>query len=73
MSDQLVFKDALKNKQKNDGWSEALSLQKENRKLKSQLEDVDNLLEDIENALNRGPDNDWARHAIDRYNNKYYE
>ena len=73
MSDQLVFKDALKTKQKNDGWSEALSLQKENRKLKSQLEDVDNLLEDIENALNRGPDNDWARHAIDRYNNKYYE
>lgn len=73
MSDQLVFKDALKTKQKNDGWSEALSLQKENRKLKSQLEDVDNLLEEIENALNRGPDNDWARHAIDRYNNKYYE
>lgn len=73
MSDQLVFKDALKTKQKNDGWSEALSLQKENRKLKSKLEDVDNLLEDIENALNRGPDNDWARHAIDRYNNKYYE
>ena len=73
MSDQLVFKDALKTKQENDGWSEALSLQKENRKLKSQLEDVDNLLEDIENALNRGPDNDWARHAIDRYNNKYYE
>ena len=51
MSDQLVFKDALKTKQKNDGWSEALSLQKENRKLKSQLEDVDNLLEEIENAL----------------------
>lgn len=73
MSDQLVFKDALKTKQKNDGWSEALSLQKENRKLKSQLEDVDNLLEEIENALNRGPDNDWARHAINRYNNKYYE
>ena len=73
MSDQLVFKDALKTKQKNDGWSEALSLQKENRKLKSQLEDVDNLLEEIENALNRGPDNDWARHAIDRYNNKYNE
>ena len=73
MSDQLVFKDALKTKQKHDGWSEALSLQKENRKLKSQLEDVDNLLEEIENALNRGPDNDWARHAIDRYNNKYYE
>ena len=73
MSDQLVFKDALKTKQENDGWSEALSLQKENRKLKSQLEDVDNLLEEIENALNRGPDNDWARHAIDRYNNKYYE
>ena len=73
MSDQLVFKDTLKTKQKNDGWSEALSLQKENRKLKSQLEDVDNLLEEIENALNRGPDNDWARHAIDRYNNKYYE
>ena len=73
MSDQLVFKDALKTKQKNDGWSEALSLQKENRKLKSQLEDVDNLLEEIENALNRGPDNDWARHAIDCYNNKYYE
>lgn len=73
MSDQLVFKDALKTKQKNDGWSEALILQKENRKLKSQLEDVDNLLEEIENALNRGPDNDWARHAIDRYNNKYYE
>ena len=73
MSDQLVFKDALKTKQKNDGWSEALSLQKENRKLKSQLEDVDNLLEEIENALNRGPDNDWVRHAIDRYNNKYYE
>ena len=73
MSDQLVFKNALKTKQKNDGWSEALSLQKENRKLKSQLEDVDNLLEEIENALNRGPDNDWARHAIDRYNNKYYE
>lgn len=73
MSDQLVFKDALKTKQKNDGWSEALSLQKENRKLKSQLEDVDNLLEEIKNALNRGPDNDWARHAIDRYNNKYYE
>ena len=73
MSDQLVFKDALKTKQQNDGWSEALSLQKENRKLKSQLEDVDNLLEEIENALNRGPDNDWARHAIDRYNNKYYE
>lgn len=73
MSDQLVFKDTLKTKQKNDGWSEALSLQKENRKLKSQLEDVDNLLEEIENALNRGPNNDWARHAIDRYNNKYYE
>ena len=73
MSDQLVFKDALKTKQKNDGWSEALSLQKENRKLKNQLEDVDSLLEEIENALNRGPDNDWARHAIDRYNNKDYE
>ena len=73
MSDQLVFKDALKTKQKNDGWSEALSLQKEKRKLKSQVEDVDNLLEEIENALNRGPENDWARHAIDRYNNKYYE
>ena len=73
MSDQLVFKDALKTKQKNNGWSEALSLQKENHKLKNQLEDVDSLLEEIENALNRGPDNDWARHAIDRYNNKYYE
>ena len=73
MSDQLVFKDALKTESKNDGWDEALRLQKENRQLKNQLEDVDSLLEAIENALNRGPDNDWARHAIDCYNNKYYE
>lgn len=45
---------------------------KELKRMKMQLEDVDSLIEEIENALDRGPDNDWARHAIERYNNKYY-
>lgn len=73
MSEQLVFEDVLNTEPKNDGWAEAVKLQKENRRLKNQLEDVDSLIEEITKSLDLGPDNDWARSAIKRYNNKYHE
>lgn len=73
MSEQLVFEDVLNSEPKNDGWTEALKLQKENRQLKNQLEDVDSLIEEITHALDLGPYNDWAIRAIERYNNKYHE
>lgn len=70
---QLVFKDVDIPEKKNDGWTEALKLKKENRRLKNQLEDVDSLIHDIIHALDLGPDNDWARSALGRYSKKYYE
>lgn len=70
---QLAFKDVNIPEKKNDGWNEALKLKKENRQLKNQLEDVDSLIHDIIHALDLGPDNDWARSAIGRYSEKYYE
>lgn len=73
MSDQMQFKGVFKREKENDGWTEALQLKKENRQLKVQLEDVDSLIFDIQSALDRGPDNDWARHAIERYADKYYK
>lgn len=73
MSEQLVFEDVLNSEPKNDGWAEASKLKKENRKLKNQLEDVDSLIEDITHSLDLGPDNDWARRAIEYYSNKYHE
>lgn len=73
MSEQLVFEDVLNSEPKNDGWAEASKLKKENRQLKNQLEDVDSLIEDITHSLDLGPDNDWARSSIERYNNKYHE
>lgn len=73
MSEQLVFEDVLNSEPKNDGWAEASKLKKENRRLKNQLEDVDSLIHDITHALDLGPDNDWARSAIGRYSEKYYE
>lgn len=73
MSEQLVFDEVINSQQKNDGWTEALKLKKENRRLKNQLEDVDSLIHDITHALDLGPDNDWARSAIERYSDKYYE
>lgn len=75
MGDQIVFDDVFKNTDKEtdgDTWVKvATTLQKDNRRLKLQLEDADSLIEEIEHALDLGPDNDWARHAIERYKDKY--
>ena len=75
MEDQIIFKGVFKNSDKEtngDDWVKvAIKLKKDNKHLKLQLEDVDSLIEKIEYSLDLGPDNDWARHAIERYKDKY--
>lgn len=74
MSDQIIFNDIFENSIKEtngDDWQKlALNIQKDNRRLKQQLEDANQSLVEIEHALDLGPDNDWARHAIKRYKDK---
>lgn len=56
-----------------DWYREACIQKKKNLALTNQLEEANELMNYILDALERGPCNDWAKHAIERYQKKYSE